>query len=267
VREIGGIDLKDIQAEYGRPDGELSELIMGEQVHIGGMQSSMELAQRADIGAGMVGVDLCCATGAGMRFLVRFRDVTRMTGVDATGRMVELGRERCRAEGLSDQITFVMADACASGLPNRGADFVWGEDAWCYVVDKARLIAEATRIVRRGGTIAFTDWVEGPVPLSRREAERFLRFMKFPSILDLDDYQQLLKDSGCRVEVAEDTGRFRRYLDLYRDMVTMQLTYDALRLVGFNTELMRQFEDERNFIRELAHQHKVIQGLFVAERN
>jgi len=266
VHEIGGIGLSDIQAEYGRPDGDLSELIMGEQVHIGGMHSSMELAQRADIGAGMVGVDLCCATGAGMRFLVRFRDVARMTGVDATGRMVELGRERCRAEGLSDQITFIMADACASGLPNGGADFVWGEDAWCYVVDKARLIAEATRIVRQGGTIAFTDWIEGPVPLSRIEAERLLRFMNFPSILDLDDYQQLLRDSGCRVDVAEDTGRFSSYFDLYRNMVTMQLTYDALKLAGFNTDLMRQLENERNFISELARQHKVIQALFVAER-
>jgi len=28
-----------------------------------------------------------------------------------------------------------------------GADFVWGEDAWCYVLDKAKLISEAARLV------------------------------------------------------------------------------------------------------------------------
>ena len=28
--------------------------------------------------------------------------------------------------------------------------------------DKKRLIAEAARLVKPGGTIAFTDWVEGP---------------------------------------------------------------------------------------------------------
>jgi len=37
------------------------------------------------------------------------------------------------------------------GLPSDSADFVWSEDAWCYVPDKPKLIAEAARIVRRGG--------------------------------------------------------------------------------------------------------------------
>jgi ubiquinone/menaquinone biosynthesis C-methylase UbiE len=70
-----------------------------------------------------------------------------MTGVDATSAVVELGRTRCAAEGLSDRIAFVLADAVSSGLPAASADFVWGEDAWCYVTDKAALIAEAARVV------------------------------------------------------------------------------------------------------------------------
>ena len=82
------------------PEGQLWELVMGQQVHIGGFRSSMDLAERAGIGAGMSGVDLCCCTGAGMRFLVRFRNVARMHGVDATPAVVEQGRRRCAAEGL-----------------------------------------------------------------------------------------------------------------------------------------------------------------------
>jgi SAM-dependent methyltransferase len=54
------------------------------------------------------------------------------------------------------------------------ADFIWGEDAWCYVTDKPKLIAEAERLVRGGGVIAFADWVEGPTGLSMGEAQRFL---------------------------------------------------------------------------------------------
>ena len=37
----------------------------------------------AGIGSGMHGVDLCCCNGAGVRFLLRFRNVERMHGVDA----------------------------------------------------------------------------------------------------------------------------------------------------------------------------------------
>jgi hypothetical protein len=111
------IHLSDVQSVYSGPEGRLWELLMGEQIHIGGFQSSMDLAQRAGIAAGSQGVDLCCCTGAGMRFLARFRKVARMTGVDATPAMVELGRRRCAEEGLAERFRFVEANACATGLP------------------------------------------------------------------------------------------------------------------------------------------------------
>ena len=78
------IGLSDVNAVYDGPEGNLWELLMGHQIHIGGFKASMDLAERAGIGAGQRGVDLCCCSGAGMRFLVRFRDVASMVGVDAT---------------------------------------------------------------------------------------------------------------------------------------------------------------------------------------
>ena len=169
-----------------------------------------------------------------MRFLVRFCNVAAMRGVDATPKVVERGQQRCQAAGLDKKISFTLGNVCASELPSASADFVWGEDAWCYVVDKTKLIAEAARLVRPGGLIAFTDWIEGPAGLSQQEAERFLAFMKFPNIQDLKGYRDLLTANGCQAQVAEDTGRFAPYVDLYLDMLNKQLTYDALRIIGFD---------------------------------
>src|SRR6516164_1122660 len=108
MQTLRGIGLSDVQAVYDGPEGDLWELVMGEQIHIGGLSSSMELADRAGIAEGSTGVDLCCCNGAGMRFLVRFRNVARMTGVDVTERIVERGRRRTEEEGLSDRIEFVL---------------------------------------------------------------------------------------------------------------------------------------------------------------
>jgi len=266
MKAIESIKLADVKAVYDGPEGNLWELLMGEQIHIGGFKSSMELAERAGIGAGHRGVDLCCCSGAGMRFLVRFRGVASMIGVDATTTVVERGRGRCAEEGLADRIQFKLADVTASGLPDGQADFVWGEDAWCYVEDKAKLIAEAARLVKRGGTIAFTDWVEGPAGLSDAEAGMFLQGMKFPSVQDIAGYRGLLEKNGCEVAVAEDTGRFAPYVDLYLNMANMQLTYDALKILGFDLGQLETVASGFNFFGELARAGKIAQGRFIARK-
>lgn len=266
MRETQGIGLAEVSAVYDGAEGDLWELLMGQQIHIGGFRSSMELADRAGIGAGQKGVDLCCCTGAGMRLLVRLRKVAEMTGVDATRTVVERGIARTADEGLEGAVRFVRADVCKTGLPDASADFVWGEDAWCYVVDKPELIREASRIVRPGGVIAFTDWIEGPAGLSEAEAERFLRFMKFPNVQDLGGYRQLLEKNGCEVVEAADTGRFAPYVDLYLEMVDKQLGWDALRILRFDASAVEAIGREMSFLRDLAHAGKVAQGRFVARR-
>jgi ubiquinone/menaquinone biosynthesis C-methylase UbiE len=255
-----------VQAVYSGPEGDLWELIMGEQIHMGGFASSQELAETACIRPGTAGVDLCCCSGAGMRFLIRFRKVKAMQGVDATDKVIQQGRKRCAEQGHGEAIQFVRADVCQSGLPSAEADFVWGEDAWCYVVDKALLIREATRLVRPGGTIAFTDWLEGPNPLSEREADRFLQFMKFPSLANTSDYTASLKSAGCEIVAARDTGRFAPSMDLYLEMLEKQLTYDALRIIGFDGQLMEGLGQEMKAIQQLAREGKLIQAMFVARK-
>jgi ubiquinone/menaquinone biosynthesis C-methylase UbiE len=266
MKSIAHVSLANVQAVYSGPEGDLWELLMGQQIHLGGFNSSTDLATRAGIRAGTHGIDLCCCSGAGMRFLVLCRNVASMRGVDATAKVVERGRERCVAAGLSGRISFTLGDVCASGLPSATADFVWGEDAWCYVVDKPRLVAEAARMVKQGGTIAFTDWIEGPSGLSDAEAERFLSFMKFPNLQDLAGYRSLLEENGCQVEVAEDTRRFAPCMDLYLDMVNKQLTFDALQILGFDAAVMQTLGAEMAFTQELARANKIIQGIFVARK-
>lgn len=267
MKSVTGIGLSEVQQVYSGVEGDLWELIMGEQIHIGGFVSSMDLAKRAGIAPGTKGVDLCCCNGAGMRFLTRFLAVAEMTGVDATAHVIDRGRQRCQRDGLADRAQFVQADVCATGLPPGAFDFVWGEDAWCYVQDKHALLAEAARLLRQGGTIAFTDWVEGSTPLTAGEADRLLRFMKFPNIQDIQGYRDRLCAVGCDVEVAQDTGRFAPYVELYLQMVGMQLTGDALRLIGFDQTMLGAIAQEMQFMQQLANEGKLVQGIFVARKN
>lgn len=266
MRSASQIHLRDVQAVYSGAEGRLWELLMGEQIHLGGLRSSQDLAERAGIREGWRGVDLCCASGAGMRFLLRFRRVAHMTGVDATPSMLQLARERAAGESVTPQTTFIEADVCATGLGAGAFDFVWGEDAWCYVEDKSKLVAEAARLLKPGGVAAITDWMEGPVPMSAQEADRYLSFMKFPNVITLQEYREKWVAQNCEVMIAEDTKRFAASVPLYLAMIEQQLTYDALKIIGFDQALASALVAEMRFLQALAEAGKIIQGLLVAKK-
>jgi len=267
MKSTQGIKLADVNALYAMWQWRIFELMMGQQLHVGGFRSSMELAELAGIAPGSRGVDLCCGSGASMRLLVRLRGIASMIGVEATDAVVERGKSACERDGLAESIRFVLADACFSGLPSGAADFVWSEDAWCYVADKERLVTEAARIARPGGKIAFTDWVEGPVGLSDPEAERLLRQMTFPNLQDIDGYRSLLEKQGCTVHRAEDTGRFAPCFDWYAQRVGTQLGYDALEILNFDQERFRVLQGNLEFLGDLGRARKLVQARFVASKN
>ncbi len=266
MRTLPSIRKENIKAVYNGAQGRLWELIMGQQIHIGGLASSLDLANKSNIEPGERGVDLCCCNGAGLRFLIHFRNVKHMTGVDMCEHSLAEAKQRCLDDGLADRVVIVNADAAQTGLPANHYDFVWGEDGWCYVAEKDQLIAEAVRITKPGGVIAFTDWVEGPGPrhLTPGEGTRLMRFMKFPSLATLDDYVALLQNANCHIHMAEHTERLAEHMDLYISMLNKQMTLDALKILDYNMKAMDIMGKEMAFIRQLAHAKKISQALIVA---
>ncbi|MFM2055541.1 MAG: Demethylrebeccamycin-D-glucose O-methyltransferase [Pseudomonadota bacterium] len=255
-----------VRAVYAGAEGRLWELIMGEQIHIDGFSSSLALAERAGVRAGGSAVDLCCCSGAGLRFLARMRGVASGVGVDMTAEQLALGRERNRRDGVEARIRFVQADATATGLPAASADLVWGEDAWCYVPERAALVAEAARLLKPGGTLACTDWCWGVRRPAAADAQRFRAFMKFPELFAAADYAVACATAGLRVEVCEDTGRFAPAIERYLADITTQRTWDALAIIGFDQAMAQAIIGEMRHALALARAGALAQVMVVARK-
>jgi len=266
MKKLSDISLKEVQEVYDGPEGVLWELIMGEQIHVGGFKSSMALAEKAGIKEGLYGLDLCSALGAGCRFLAGNFDV-KMAGLDGTETMIKKALERTEAENLNDRIEYKLGDVTDIPYPDSTFDFVWGEDAWCYVTDKDKLIAEAARVLKPGGILAFTDWIEGPAGLSDEESERINRFMKFPYMENMNGYKKLMAGCGMSIVETEDlTEEYAGYVDFYIKMLTDQLSFDALKIIGNNMEMFQAMGGEMAYMAEKAHQGKMGRGRFIARK-
>ena len=212
------VTIGNVSEVYDGPGGILWEMLMGEQIHVGAESESDVLAQKAGIGAESHVLDVCSALGGPARYLARNYGC-RVTGLDATRRMDEEANRRTKEAGLENRIDFVLGNALDMPFSASTFDVVWGQDAWCYITDKQRLIEECARVLKPGGVLAFTDWLETG-PMSDDEWTALNTFMVFPYLETLDGYAALAEAAGLTVVEKEDLSPdFATHVQGYLDMV------------------------------------------------
>jgi SAM-dependent methyltransferase len=257
------VTLADVRTVYAGPGGELWELLMGEQIHVGGEAETAILAERAGIGAGSHVLDLCSAVGGPARMLVQTLGC-RVTGLDATRRMVNEAVRRTTAAGLADRASFALGDALAIPFPAESFDVVLGQDAWCYVTDKARLIAECARVMKPGGVVAFTDWLETG-PMREPEWEAVHGFMVFPYMETLEGYAALIDAAGLTLIEAEDlSAHFAAHLDRY--LVAVRERHRATLIASYGPQVVTDMVAGITLWRDAAVNGKVGRGRLIARK-
>jgi ubiquinone/menaquinone biosynthesis C-methylase UbiE len=255
--------IKDVQDVYDGPGGLLWEAVMTEQIHSGGAEATDALAKKLDLRKGMVVADLCSALGAPARHIVQKYGVL-VKGVDATKTMLEKARQRDKEAGLDKHIEYYEGNVMDLPFKAGSVDIVWGQEAWCYVSDKERLLREAYRVLKPGGKIGFTDWIiTGKI--GDQELEPLYDSMAFPYMESFQGYQDLLKKVGFKqVEAIDNTESFTKCFDQYYDMVTVQMKPTIMK--NFGPELFDFASNLVTIWRKASHEHKVGSGMFIAKK-
>lgn len=179
-----------VEAVYGGPVGLVWEILAGEDVE----QGTSGLAERAGLGERTRVLALLPGTGGGVRRLVRECGAT-VIGLVAVPQVADEAVQRIEEAG---QIDFQQGNALDMPFDDEVFDAVWGEDAWCYVTDRDRMIREVFRVLKPGGTLAFTDWVETG-PMSNDEWHTRATFGIFPHFETIESYAVLLERNGFRI--------------------------------------------------------------------
>lgn len=102
-------------------------------------------------------VDLACGTGTAA--LAAADRGAVVTGVDLTPELLALGEQKASAAGHS--ITWLAADASATGLPTQAFDAAVSNMGIIFV-DPSAQVAEFERLLKPGATLAFSSWIRDP---------------------------------------------------------------------------------------------------------
>jgi ubiquinone/menaquinone biosynthesis C-methylase UbiE len=249
---------------YGGPEGRLWELVAGEMLHCGGLRHTTEMATETGISEGKKILDICSGFGTTLRLLAKKFKVHGF-GIDGSPYMVAQANERTRREGLSSDILYQQGDVHQLPWANDAFDFVWSEDAWCYLNTKADVIKEAVRVLKPGGVMGFSDWVTGPVGMTREEAARVHGFLQMPYTESVEGYSAILEKNGMRIRSAKDLcDQFVESMSLYIRMISEQLTYDALKILGDDPQRLDYVLAEWSYLIEMGRKGKFGQGRIVA---
>ena len=233
-----------------------------DQDHFGGVGANDILAAQAGIASHHVVLDVCSGMGGPARYLAQ-RIGCRVVGLDFTESR-HLGAQRLtKLVGLDRLVSFRHGNALAMPFDDASFDVVIGQEAWCHVPDKPTLIAECARVVKPGGTIAFTDILRRP-GLSDAELARLTSGMPFPTLESLEGYSGLLAGRDCEVLIREDLSE-----EWARILVQRLAMYRGLKdetVLKFGAEHFRKWDETYAFFVGLYQEGKLGGGRFVARR-
>ncbi len=192
-----------------------------DQDHYGGVQANDILARAAGIESNHVLLDVCSGVGGPSRYLAD-RYGCQVIGLDFTESRYRSAQYLTRLVGLDHLVSFRHGNALAMPFGAAEFDVVIGQEAWCHVPDKARLIGEISRVVKPGGMIAFTDILRQP-SLTEPEWQQLRREMTYADLGSFERYRMLLEQNGFSIVVCDDLSDewadiLKKRLAMYRSL-------------------------------------------------
>jgi SAM-dependent methyltransferase len=258
--------VNDVSEVYAGPGGKLWELLMGEQIHVGGPEQTDLLAKKAGIdkaGENFTLLDICSALGGPARHLAEKYGIN-VVGLDITPEMVLEAKKRTKGKPYASKIEYRIGSGLDIPAHLNSFEVVWGQDSWCYIRDKVRLIEETWRVLKSGGTLAFTDWIWGSVSVSEEDSDVLMEFMVFPDLQTLNGYAEIIESVGYKVVEKQDLQEdFAKHMDIYVDI--LQKAKPDIE-TGFSAELYANAEEGVIAWQKAAHEKKVGRGLWVAKK-
>lgn len=203
------IILAKLRASRGHLDGlRPEELFPHDQDHYGGTAATDELARGAQVGKDSRVADFCAGLGGTVRYLVH-KYGADVTGIELTPARVSGAQELTRRVGLQGTARIVEGNVMDVPLADASIDAVVSQEAFCHVPDVRRAVAEAFRILKVGGRLAFTDWIANQ-PLSAADAQLMWAGMAIQPPRSIPEYRSLVESTGLGVistkDLTEDWG-------------------------------------------------------------
>jgi SAM-dependent methyltransferase len=164
--------------DVDNPTVEMLNLV--DQLHGGGLDSTIAQAELAGVSQNMDVLDAGCGIGGSSRYLA-YTHKCRVEAIDLTPQYVEAAERLNRLCGLENRISVRQGSVTDLAYKDRTFDLVWCQNVTMNVEDKPRMFAEAYRVLMPGGRYTLSHVAQGengkpyyPLPWARDPSYSFI---------------------------------------------------------------------------------------------
>jgi len=168
-------------------------------------------------------LDAGCGIGGSSIWMAKHHK-NQVTGITISDKQANYAQKYAKRHGVADLVNFEVTDFCQTPFEDESFDIIWGLESVCHALNKSDFLAEAYRLLRKGGRIVVCDgfmlrnefnddewaaivtclngWAV-PNLCSGSEFQQLLEQNQFKNIAKLNITQQTLPSSNYMYKVAK----------------------------------------------------------------
>ncbi len=188
-------------SDHGLPDYFDMQAAIRHTKHVGGWESTKEIAKMCGLGSGQE--LLYVGSGSGVAAIQIAQTYgCRVVGVDMLESMVAAAEQWAKDRGATDLVEFRVADAQALPFPDDSFDVLLCESVNIFIPDLPKAAAEYLRVVKPGGYVALNEsvWYSDPP----EQAEQLMYELTGQRLRRPYEWVEMLRDAGL-LEIQERT--------------------------------------------------------------
>ncbi|HJZ66056.1 MAG TPA: class I SAM-dependent methyltransferase [Candidatus Acidoferrum sp.] len=194
------------QAEKNVANLTHADLAALDEFHVGGLESTQELAAQMELRPGLSLLDVGSGIGGPARYFAGEHGC-KVTGIDLTEEFVQVSRSLTRRTKLDHAVEFVHGSALAMPFEKPVFDRAYTIHVCMNIQDKTKVFREVRRVLKPGGLVAIFDLmrtgdgsIRYPVPWALTEETSF--------VSHANDYRDALSAAGFKVTKERRRGAF-----------------------------------------------------------
>jgi MPBQ/MSBQ methyltransferase len=127
-----------------------------DEFHTRGKESTIEIAQLAQLNSHHKVLDVGCGLGGSARYIANEYGCS-VVGIDLTDEYIDVANKLTEFVKLTDKVSFKQGSAIELPFPSENFDIVWTEHTQMNIPDKEKFYGEMSRVLKPKGRLVFHD--------------------------------------------------------------------------------------------------------------